>query len=761
MRTHALFGGKIGRRVWWGFGTLILIVAAGTLTFSLLVSNVDRHLSQLADTQTPLERTVWTMRSSATALVQSMFTYAEEPSPETAQTGDQAETDFDRALAEFLRLSSKEAQRSLATEAAAQFESLKASRVTIAALADSQSTAVRTFESDSDKLVEMLSERILSPIDPTLPQAAEKLDAAWGMAASLITFSQGIASYAAGPGPDSTQTIETARADFHRFDQQYRATALSFYEESWLSEIESEFDNLTDAGDRIRAQADALINEIASFQQEASALAALLGDQLQPLVQAEAESSTRKAKDSATVALATTIGLGIFGILAGGLLAWVMAHRITRPLVELLQGARAVAGGRIEHRFCMDSKDEFGEVSLAFNQMLDQLGRSREALGESEETAWQLLDATTDAVILTDLRGTILACNEAAAQRFGKGLEQMVNMNLYDLLPADVMASRKAQVAEVIRTGRPVHFEDEREGMIYDERLFPVFDERSGRVTRIAVFARDITTRKWVEEVTEQLGKRNELILQAAGEGIYGLDTQGRTTFVNPAAARMLGYRPEDLIGQHHHELVHHSRPNGMPYPHQQCPIHATFKDGAIHQNVDDEVFWRKDGTSFPVEYTSTPIIDDGKIIGAVVTFRDITERKRMEKALRKNEEKYRSIFESAATLIISVDESGRIVDCNARAKRVLGFSPEELIGRHLVDLVAPDDQGKVGECLKEVLTKGFQYNNPFRMVRKDDSLIEVNMNAASVTDENGMYVRTICMITDASAPAQNDRRMD
>lgn len=753
MGINGLFKSKMGRRVWWGFGVLILILAAGTVAFSLLVWHADHHVRRIAAAERPIEKAVWTMRLSTSALVQSTLAYEQNPTTEAVRAGDQSEEDFGRAMDDFLRLASEETQRALVTEASARFKTLKESRDTVMALADSRSAGLEAFTANSRKLGQMLSERITSRIDRTGPQAAEKLDAAWGMEISLITFSRGIESYTTRPRLDLSRIIQTAREGFQRFDQEYRATGLSFYEESWLSQIESEFEELAGTGAQIMAQADALAAEITRFYQDVSALEALLGDQLQPLVQATTESSARKAEDSTGAAFAAILGLGIFGVLLGGVLAWVMARRITRPLLDLLKGARAVAGGKIEHRFYIDSKDEFSEVSFALNQMLDQLGRSREALGESEETAWQLLDATTDAVILTDLRGVVLACNEAAAQRFGKGLEQMVNMNLYDLLPADVMASRKAQVAEVIRTGRPVHFEDEREGMIYDERLFPVFDERSGRVTRIAVFARDITTRKWVEEVTEQLGKRNELILQAAGEGIYGLDTQGRTTFVNPAAAKMLGYRPEDLIGQHHHELVHHSRPNGMPYPHQQCPIHATFKDGAVHRNVDDEVFWRKDGTSFPVEYTSTPILDDGKIIGAVVTFRDITERKRMEKALRKNEEKYRSIFESAATLIISVDESGRIVDCNARAKKVLGYSPEELIGRGLVDLVAPDDQNKVQECLKEVLTKGFQYNNPFRVVRRDDSLIEVNMNAASVTDENGMYVRTICMITDAATP--------
>ena len=145
----------------------------------------------------------------------------------------------------------------------------------------------------------------------------------------------------------------------------------------------------------------------------------------------------------------------------------------------------------------------------------------------------------------------------------------------------------------------------------------------------------DATERKRAEEALEQLRRQNELILHAAGEGIYGLDVHGNTTFVNPAAARMIGWKAEELIGKPQHDILHHSKSDGTPYPKEECPIYAAFRDGAVH-HVTDEVFWRKDGTSFPVEYISTPIRNEpGKLVGAVVTFKDITERKRAEQALR------------------------------------------------------------------------------------------------------------------------------
>lgn len=128
----------------------------------------------------------------------------------------------------------------------------------------------------------------------------------------------------------------------------------------------------------------------------------------------------------------------------------------------------------------------------------------------------------------------------------------------------------------------------------------------------------------------EQLLRKNKLILDSAGEGIYGLDLEGNTTFANPAAIKMLGYSPEELIGKPQHALIHHSRADGTSYPREECHIHAAFKDGKVHRESDED-FWRKDGSHFPVEYVSRPMKENGKVTGAVVTFRDITEKKQEE----------------------------------------------------------------------------------------------------------------------------------
>lgn len=127
-----------------------------------------------------------------------------------------------------------------------------------------------------------------------------------------------------------------------------------------------------------------------------------------------------------------------------------------------------------------------------------------------------------------------------------------------------------------------------------------------------------------------KLKTQHQLILDSAGEGIYGLDSDGRITFSNAAANQMLGWKLEDVKGQAAHDVHHHSHADGSPYPLDDCPIYAALRDGEVHR-VDDEVFWHVDGSFVPVEYTSTPIVEDGELTGAVVVFRDISERKKIE----------------------------------------------------------------------------------------------------------------------------------
>ncbi len=229
--------------------------------------------------------------------------------------------------------------------------------------------------------------------------------------------------------------------------------------------------------------------------------------------------------------------------------------------------------------------------------------------------------------------------------------------------------------------------------------------------------------RKALDRSTEML----DLVLSSAGEGIYGLDAKGLTTFVNPAAAAMLGWEPEELLGEPQHQLIHHTKPDGTPYDHTECPIYAAFSDGAVHR-VDDEVFWRKDGTSFPVEYVSTPIHDDERgFVGAVVTFRDITERKLAEEALANAMSQLEALKDQLAADNAYLKEE---VKLNHNFKEIIGGSPGLRGVLHKIEQVAETHAtvlilGETGTG-KEPVARAVHDLSP----RRDRPLVKVNCAA-------------------------------
>jgi PAS domain S-box-containing protein len=144
---------------------------------------------------------------------------------------------------------------------------------------------------------------------------------------------------------------------------------------------------------------------------------------------------------------------------------------------------------------------------------------------------------------------------------------------------------------------------------------------------------------------------RLTLLLESTGEGIFGIDLDGRCTFVNRAAAQMLGWRTEQVLGHNMHALIHHTHADGRDYPEADCPIFNAFRRG-LPCRIDDELLWRADGSAFPAEYSSYPVIEHGEVQGAVVTFVDITERKSAEELLRRtNDELERRVAERTQAL--------------------------------------------------------------------------------------------------------------
>ena len=258
---------------------------------------------------------------------------------------------------------------------------------------------------------------------------------------------------------------------------------------------------------------------------------------------------------------------------------------------------------------------------------------------ESDRERWFshfTIDRAPDAIFWIDSHAQCHRVNEAICRMLGYAPEEFQSMTIHDFCPEHPIEGWREHWGQ-LKASKARMFETRLRAK--DGRLIPVeissnYLEFEGKEYACA-FARDLTTRKQAEAAVTQLQRQNEQILNAAGEGIFGLDLNGTHTFVNPAAAAMLGFAPDELLGRRSHPTWHHTKPDGSPYPAEECPIYQAYKDGQSHWG-DDETFWRKDGTSFPAQYASTPIRNEaGALVGAVVTFLDITERKRIAAQLQ------------------------------------------------------------------------------------------------------------------------------
>ncbi len=187
----------------------------------------------------------------------------------------------------------------------------------------------------------------------------------------------------------------------------------------------------------------------------------------------------------------------------------------------------------------------------------------------------------------------------------------------------------------------------------------------------------------------EKAFAQSKLILDSAGEGIYGLDRDGKVAFINPAAASLLRWQAKEAIGKAMHQVLRHTRSDGSDFSDHTSPILAALRDGARRQ-ATDELFRRQDGTSFPVDYVCTPIFEREELTGVVVTFRDISRRNQRELALRESDARKRAILESALDAIISIDHEGKIIEFNPAAEKTFGYSRSETMGKTMADLIIP-----------------------------------------------------------------------
>lgn len=347
----------------------------------------------------------------------------------------------------------------------------------------------------------------------------------------------------------------------------------------------------------------------------------------------------------------SVIGRPLFALDDGG---WdVPALRAL--LDELAAGRERVEGFELEHDF-----GRLGRRTLSFNvravreaesrvraflvSIGDETGRRPDASPASGDEAPRpriVTDDSVDLVLLHGADGALRYASESAATILGFTPAELLAAGVDGILHPDDADAYRRFFLDVRGGGasQGLAYRVRRKGGEYvwlGCTARPVRDD-TGAVVQVQLVGRDVTHRKRAEEARHWLGRQVRMILDSAGDGIFGLDLAGNVTFVNPAAARTLGYAEGDLVGRPHHAAFHHRRADGDAHPAESCAILSTLGDGEA-RTVTEDVFCRRDGSVFAADYTVTPALEGERIVGAVVTFRDVTARREAETTLRRAE---------------------------------------------------------------------------------------------------------------------------
>lgn len=261
-----------------------------------------------------------------------------------------------------------------------------------------------------------------------------------------------------------------------------------------------------------------------------------------------------------------------------------------------------------------------------------------------------------------------------------------------------------------------------------------------------------IRKRELAEQKLHEQETRVRLLLDSTAEAIYGLDMQGRCTFLNSACLKILGYQEVDqVLGENMHNLIHHTRPDGSAYPEQECQIYKAFRNSE-GTHVDDEVLWRSDGTSFPSEYWSYPVFQEGTIIGAVVTFIDISDRKKAEMELKESEERFRQLAESINQVFWLTDwKNKKLLYVSPAYETIFGQSCQSAYEdrKSWTNHIHPEDRSRVIKDFAIHAELGKYIETEYRLLRKDGTIRWIKDSAFPVFDDQGEVTRVVGIAED------------
>ncbi|MFH1940261.1 MAG: PAS domain S-box protein [bacterium] len=381
------------------------------------------------------------------------------------------------------------------------------------------------------------------------------------------------------------------------------------------------------------------------------------------------------------------------------------------------------------------TKEQLIEELAKLHQQISELQKLNikhqqieETLRENVEKYRTLIELTDVGIQIETVEGRILECNTAGAKIYGYAKEEMIDLTLADLVPEEFFKKLPRVITDK-ETSNGIfvpRISKKKDGTIFPTEIATKIVNIGGK-SRLIAYIRDITKRKEAEKKLRKARKMFASLFASSPEAALYHDENGRIININPHFTKLFGYTLKEIRGRNIDE--------GMIYPANKIKEGKIQTQKAFNGFSDYETIRRKkDGTLIPVIISTAPVIIDKKPQGTIALYRDITERKKAEEALRKNQQEFASIFRNSPEALVYVDENGNIININPRFTELFGYTLEEIKGRNLNDgMIHPPDKIEEGKNLDKIAFSEGYFNYETIRKKKDGTLFPVLISGSNI----------------------------
>ncbi|MDQ3387257.1 MAG: PAS domain S-box protein, partial [Actinomycetota bacterium] len=746
---------SIARKLWLGFGSLLLIFVLASLTIFISQRSTEMALEEIVDVEEPTRAAAFEMEINTVEISRDVLDYLDTGDGRFRQRFINDQGDFEKAKASYDKLVDTERGVKQGEELSSVYERYSSLGEELLKAKDDQDGLLGRTSRSFGGIDGIFDETLDSVRDST--SASERLSRLADIQYDIASVNNSMTTYMRNPRDEYRQDVVDNEAEVREGFEAYRNLDLDAEEQNTLETLEERFDATMTMVNELLDSTETLREDEDKFAAAQIELDEILDEDVQPWTAQQLIGAEEDASNSIRNVYVTILVLLLVGLLVGALAASTIGRNILGSVRRLKSGADKVGGGDFEHRIEPYTEDELGSVALAFNGMLDKRQEADSALLESEERFRGLSEATFEGVVIVE-DGDIIEANHSFMGMFGYEEAEILDMNVRELIAPESLdlviwnmtsGNEEAYEARVQR----------KDGTVFDVEVRGRRASYRGRVVRMTAI-RDVTERKQAEKEVREAEARYRSLVEQLPAVVYTqeISAPNHTTYMSPQIEVLQGYTPEETMSNPEHwkntthpddrekVLLEDVRANETMEPFVQEYRRLT-KDGVV--------VWVRDEAVVVRDENGEPAFWQGVLL-------DVSDRKAAEQELLMAEERFRGAFGGAAIGMALSSLDGRYIEVNNAMCEMLGYSEEQLLAFTFWDITHPEDMDLSKNKASDLLDgKTNSYGLEKRYLHADGHSVWVSLSVASVKDQEGNILYLLAQTQDITESKQSKEALE